>query len=88
MELYFAAQPPDSTSDLTWRRKPVDDPRVAFFMRRLARLLKLRALTNGCSDPVDARLLDYAIYSTYRDLQALGCEEQARALLRDNGPRG
>ncbi len=87
MAIYFAAQPPDSRSDASDSLRPVNDPRITFFLRRLARLVRLRALATKLSDPRQVRLLDHAIYSTDRDLQALGCEDQARALLRARGRR-
>ncbi len=87
MALYFAAQPPDSRSEPPGSRRTLDDPLVDLFLRRLARLVRLRALTTEFTEPLQVHLVDHAIYSTYLDLQTLGCEEQARALLRAKGRR-
>ena len=58
------------------------DPRVWFFVRRLARLLALRRMVRTDPSLTIGRLLDHVIYSTYLDLRALGREEDARSLLQ------
>ncbi len=58
-------------------------PQQVFFLYRLTQLLKKRRETANVLKPGDwrLRLLNKALYSTYRDCVALGVEEEARRLL-------
>jgi hypothetical protein len=54
---------------------------AAFFLDRLQRLLALRPTDAELSEDEATRLVRHAIYATYRDLQGLGRECEARRLL-------
>ncbi len=82
MHLGFGEQRPDASFDASGEREVTDDVWVTLFTQRLTRLLVVRARATRLTSPWVVRLLDLAILSTYRDLQALGCEDLARALLR------
>lgn len=84
MFLEYGAQRPNQSFGAPGDRRAVDAAWVSLFTRRLSRLLDIRARATGQTSPWVVRLLDLAILSTYRDLQALGCEEVARSLLRGN----
>ncbi len=85
MFLEYGAQRPEPSADAPGNRKAIDEAWVSLFTRRLTRLLEIRARATGQTTPWVVRLLDLAILSTYRDLQALGCDEAARSLLRGEG---
>ena len=68
---------------LTPGASPRSDPWVEHFLRRLRRLLVMYGERNGRARPEEVELLGRAIYSTYRDLEALGAEREAKALLKD-----
>ena len=55
---------------------------TALFVTRLQRLLRLRR--EYCEDlnPLGLRLLDRAIYATYRDCVDYGAEDEAEALMQ------
>lgn len=64
------------------------DPLGGFFLIRLSRLLSLRRKASDRVNAPGARLLDQAIYSTYRDLRSLHREREAHALLVEYRERG
>ncbi len=82
MFLEYGAQRPERSADAPGNRRAIDAAWISLFTRRLSRLLDMRAGATPQTNPQVVRLLDLAILSTYRDLQALGCEEVARSLLR------
>jgi len=53
----------------------------ALFVSRLERLIRLRGDYRDDLNPLGLRLLDRAIYSTYRDCIAYGAPEEARLLM-------
>jgi len=57
-------------------------PLQLHFLRRLNRLLHLRGDQSGQLNQDGARLIDVAIYSTYRDAGDLGITDEAQKLLR------
>jgi len=56
-------------------------PLQLHFLRRLNRLLRLRADQTGQLNEDGTRLIDRAIYSTYCDAVDLGVAEEAQKLL-------
>ncbi len=84
MFLEYGAQRPDPGVDVPGDRGASDEAWVSMFTRRLTRLLEIRARVTDQTTPWVVRLLDLAILSTYRDLQALGREDAAKSLLRGN----
>ena len=53
-----------------------------FFLMRLEHLIALRRLPSLVVEPRQARLINHAIYSTYRDCTTLGLLAEARTVLR------
>ncbi len=84
MFLEYGARRPEPSADAPGDRRAIDEAWVSLFTQRLSRLLEIRARATDQTSPCVVRLLDLAILSTYRDLQALGCEEVAKSLLRGN----
>ena len=54
---------------------------TALFVTRLERLIRLRQDYKEDLNPLGLRLLDRAIYATYRDCLDYGAAEKARALM-------
>jgi len=54
------------------------------FVSRLERLLRLRRDYREDLNPLGLRLLDRAIYATYRDCLEYGAESEAGALMADH----
>lgn len=54
-----------------------------FFLSRLETLVAARRAPDTHHDRSQRRLLDHAIYSTYRDCLSLGMVEEARSVLHD-----
>jgi hypothetical protein len=54
---------------------------TALFVSRLQRLLRLRSEHCDELNPQGIRLLDRAIYATYRDCIEYGAEQRARTLM-------
>lgn len=73
---------------VTARHLPVS-PIQSLFLNRLSRLLHLREEWHGRRPPSDwrVRLIDKAIYSTYRDCLELGIAETAREMIDRVRPR-
>ncbi len=82
MFLEYGAQRPGPSADALSDQGAIKEPWVSLFTRRLSRLLEMRARATGQTSLQVVRLLDLAILSTYRDLQALGREKVAKSLLR------
>lgn len=57
-------------------------PLQLHYLRRLNRLLRLRADQRGLLNEEGARLIDRAIYSTYTDAVDLGVTAEAKKLLQ------
>jgi hypothetical protein len=57
-------------------------PLQMHYLRRLNRLLRLRADQRGLLNEEGARLIDRAIYSTYCDAADLGVTAEAQKLLQ------
>jgi hypothetical protein len=53
----------------------------SFFVRRLERLVRMRKDYREDLNPLGLRLLDRAIYATYRDCIEYGAAAEARALM-------
>ena len=53
----------------------------AVFVRRLERLMRLRKEYREDLNPLGLRLLDRAIYATYRDCLDFGAEQKARQIM-------
>jgi len=53
----------------------------ALFVSRLERLIRLRQEYNQDLNPLGLRLLDRAIYATYRDCIEYGAGDQVRSLV-------
>ncbi len=85
MFLEYGAQRPEPSAGAPGNRRAIDEEWVTFFTRRLGRLLEIRGRVTEQTTAWVVRLLDLAILSTYRDLQALGREEAAKTLLRGEG---
>jgi hypothetical protein len=70
----------------TGRRDWVDTSRYTvvqrFFLARLEHLVALRRSPRPGAERWQRRLLNHAIYSTYRDCVALGLVDEARTVLR------
>ncbi len=84
MNLEFGIRRLDPGLEASRQRGATHDAWVTLFTRRLTRLLQARARATRLTSPWVVHLLDLAIVSTYRDLQALGCAELAKALLRSS----
>ena len=54
---------------------------TALFVSRLERLIRLRKDYREDLNPLGLRLLDRAIYATYRDCVEFGAEKKARAIM-------
>jgi hypothetical protein len=65
-------------------RRPTQSAEQGLFLKRLQDLLDKRRQHAGCLAGSDwrRRLIDKALYSTYRDCLSLGVGEQARDILR------
>lgn len=62
--------------------KDMETPELAsYFVHRLARLVALRETYASQLDPAMARILRWAIFSTYLDLRELGMGDQALELI-------
>ena len=57
------------------------------FLRRLNRLLRLRQQQRAQLKPAGLRLLDGAIFATYRDCAAAGLSAEARKVVQSIGSR-
>ena len=60
-------------------------PPPKYFLGRLRRLLRLRHVHSGHLNEGGIRLIDWAIYSTYRDAVHLGVLAEARKLILADG---
>lgn len=73
--------------DRLGRRDWIDPTRYnlvqRFFLNRLEALVARRRRPVLELERAQSRLIDHAIYSTYRDCIALGLADEARAVLRD-----
>ncbi len=58
-----------------------------YFLRRLNRLLRLREQQKAQLKPHGLRLLDQAIFATYRDCSAAGVSAEAQEVLQSLGSR-
>jgi hypothetical protein len=62
-------------------RRGTEAETTALFIGRLQRLLRLRRDYREDLNPLGFRLLDRAIYATYRDCVDYGAEQRARTLM-------
>jgi hypothetical protein len=60
----------------------------ATFVSRLERLVRLRREYNEDLNPLGLRLLDRAIYATYRDCIAFGAADEVRSLMATHNISG
>jgi hypothetical protein len=62
-----------------------NDALQVLFLERLGRLVELIEDTDAQWTPSERRLLEHALYSTYRDCDAVGLSVVARAVLAEMG---
>jgi hypothetical protein len=73
--------------EMPFSRGRTEGQTIALFVGRLQRLLRLRR--EYCEDlnQLGIRLLDRAIYATYRDCVDYGAEQKARTLMEEHPNR-